>query len=201
MVRRTQVPSSARTLEDCRYERPITARHHPAKRRWLRCPSALFCAHKMFALAPSCQAGSKSTTPGIPRSAASRRPSLTMLDPAAIERPARGRRHSRLQGSGSSRLGSGRHRMEPYRVRTSRLESIQRHGDQAAGLGSNCLFGRLAVAGGCDRTAPQLTVVKGREPKSSESPFQATWMPMQKSRNAERRTTMVVPVTPIHLAR
>ncbi len=37
----------------------------------------------------------------------------------------------------------------------------------------------------------------GSEPKSSAAPFHSTWMPMQKSRNAERRTMMVVPVAPM----
>ncbi len=40
----------------------------------------------------------------------------------------------------------------------------------------------------------------GRCASSSPAPFQNTWMPMQKSRNADSRTTMVVPVGPTRSA-
>ena len=43
-------------------------------------------------------------------------------------------------------------------------------------------------------------LLSGKVLKSSAAPFQDTCMPMQNNKKADSRTTMVVPVTPIHCA-
>ncbi len=54
------------------------------------------------------------------------------------------------------------------------------------------LNGRCAP--GCQLTPAEPS---GSVPRSSAAPFQSTWIPMQKSRNADSRTMIVVPVAPI----
>ena len=92
------------------------------------------------------------------------------------------------RGSGAGRIG-GRHKALRH----------ERHRQGAGAAGEKL----TAIESDFHFVLRQLLppVASGNVLKSSAAPFHNTWMPMQTNRNADRRTTMLVPVAPINPAR